>query len=164
MWFGVCVAKAYIYMLLLRFSSVATTVLGGARCALPRRSVCWRRSLSSPAWRVWSALEERDEQSKLQLARLLRELTSMAVEASGVTPDEAARLEAAAVETPALASGANFSIQGLGDSVGVTLPEDLKVTKGLAADALSALQHGARMEPDRCRATGADLRSVVTPC
>ena len=98
---------------------------------------------STSSWRIWTALEERDEQQKLQLARLLQELSAMAAD-----DERAVRAPAAAPVVGPTSGVASLSVVDTSQSAPLTLPDELPVTRGVAADAIMALRGGATLEAE----------------
>ena len=98
---------------------------------------------STTSWRIWTALEERDEQQKLQLARLLQELSMMAEE-----DERAVRPPTAAPVVGPTSGAASLSVVDASQSAALTLPQELPATRGVAADAIKALRGGATLEAE----------------
>ena len=114
------------------------------RAPLLARRAPFRPLSTSPAssqWRVWAALEERDEQRKFQLARLLQELSTLAAEKGEALP------AAAAPPQPSSSSLASRISGGSEDANVLRLPDPLtSVSPGVAADSIAAVMGGATVE------------------
>ena len=113
------------------------------RAPLLARRAPFRPLSTSPAssqWRVWAALEERDEQRKFQLARLLQELSTLAAEKGEALP--------AAAAPPQPSSSLASRISGGSEDANVLrLPDPLtSVSPGVAADSIAAVMGGATVE------------------